>query len=1554
MAEENVTTKIGIDISELKKNITEANRRIRSLNAEFKSATAGMDSWSDSTDGLAKKVEQMTGIVEQEKIKLSALEEQYKQIAETQGKDSKAAEELYIKMKNQEAAVGRASASLKKYTEKLNETTKEEQKSKGAFASLEEEISNQEKELDRLKDGYKDAVLKFGETSKEANTFREDIKKLSGELADNKSKAEQLSASTDSLDKSLEKTKQAAEKSKDGFSSVKVAIGNLISEGIKKMAVEAGKALKEVTDESQQAYNSFQAMTGTSTEEMSKYKKQIDELYKNNYGESMKDVAGVMAEIKQQTGEIDPSKLKEMAENAITMRDTFGQDTKEQLRAVKMMMDQFGISSEEAYNLIAQGAQQGLDKNGDLLDSINEYSVHYKQLGYSAEDFMNMLKNGTDAGTFSVDKLGDATKEFGIRSKDTASSTQEGFKLLGYSASASADEIDKTKDEISKLEKNLKYAKLEQDGFKKSTSELTKLKNADKIKEYSKQLEDAKAKLKTMQGASKNTSGSIKKLQDSFAKGGDSAKKATKEVLKKLMDMDDKVAQNQAGVDLFGTMWEDLGVKGVEALMKTKGEMKKTKKTMEEIKKVKYDDVTSKYKQIGRTVQLDLFVPLAEKLAPTLESITNYMINNAGEIKKGIVAIGTAAAVWFARKKINAIAESLALLKTKFVLLKSSIEGATVAQKILNIVQSMSPGTKILAGVGLLTAAVLAFRVATSKAAEASDKESKSLDEMKKRHEETSKSVEKMTKEWKELKEARDKSVSDTTAQFDYYKKLKDELDDMVDKNGKVKKSQKDRAKFIVTTLNDALGTELKMTGRVIKNYEKEKKSIDKLIETKKAQLILDTYKDSYTKAVTNKSKAATNKDTAEANLKETQKKLEAAKKELKAAQDTKKLERYIKEAGGGRAGQISGSRRYNQELEAARGNEKKLREQEKKNKKTFENAEKQYSQYCTTITNWEALSVAAASGNNKKIKKELTKMVNNFITAENGTEKSLKNQVENTKKQYENLNKQFKEGKAGITKEDVNNAKYLMQASDKALKKFEKKAKKSGQKTTKEYKEGLEIGKNKAGKSAEDISKLVEKKMKGIKSKEAGENFVKGLKTGMEKGKQSSGLIAKVGKLADNMLSKLKEKLEIHSPSKKTEEIGKYFTIGTAKGIEKAYDTVGRAIAALAKKSLSQLKKANQTGKYEDIGTKVSEAYANGITKQEQKAEKAVKKLVDRAVKKAQKETKNKKSKESFKKLGENLAESFSTAFSKAAEKATEKVQKKIESMTSSVQEKYDAVKDLQDDLQSRLSSGDLFTKDDDGKITLADFKSETAKIIQYGKNMEALKKTLSSELMTEIAALDTSDGLDLTTKLLSLNKQELAAYNKAYTDKINASKKVANTYYAERVKQIKDNYTKQVKTVMAGLEKQLENIGENAMKGFVKGFNSKSAELNKSAKQLKKTLVSSIKKELEIHSPSKVMDREAGVFIIPGLTKGIERKLPALRQMMQRVRENVVNPMKNAATTANLDVATRGARSIEKAAAATTNTYNFYQTNNSPKALSRWDIYRQSRNLLGGVSNV
>ena len=139
-------------------------------------------------------------------------------------------------------------------------------------------------------------------------------------------------------------------------------------------------------------------------------------------------------EVKQQTQETDPSKLKELTKYAILLSDTFEFDVKESTRTANMLMKQFGLTGEESFNLIAQGAQKGLDKNGDLLDTLNEYAPYYKRMGYSAEEFMNALVNGTEAGTFSVDKLGDAFKEFNIRAQDTAASTTEGFELIGLNA----------------------------------------------------------------------------------------------------------------------------------------------------------------------------------------------------------------------------------------------------------------------------------------------------------------------------------------------------------------------------------------------------------------------------------------------------------------------------------------------------------------------------------------------------------------------------------------------------------------------------------------------------------------------------------------------------------------------------------------------------------------------------------------------------------------------------------------------------------------------------------------------------------------------------------------------------------------------------------------------------------------------------------------------------------------------------------------------------------------------------------------------------------------
>lgn len=192
-------------------------------------------------------------------------------------------------------------------------------------------------------------------------------------------------------------------------------------------------AIVGVGNDGVKAMNQLQAQTGATAQEMQELGSMAKEVYADNLGESLDDVAKSMANVKNITG-TSGKELQGLTHNALLLRDTFDFDVNENVRTADMLMKQFGISGDEAYNLIAQGAQLGLDKNGNLLDSINEYSVHFKQLGLDSKDMMSMFANSAEQGVFDIDKIGDAVKEFGIRAIDGSKTTQEGFAAIGLSA----------------------------------------------------------------------------------------------------------------------------------------------------------------------------------------------------------------------------------------------------------------------------------------------------------------------------------------------------------------------------------------------------------------------------------------------------------------------------------------------------------------------------------------------------------------------------------------------------------------------------------------------------------------------------------------------------------------------------------------------------------------------------------------------------------------------------------------------------------------------------------------------------------------------------------------------------------------------------------------------------------------------------------------------------------------------------------------------------------------------------------------------------------------
>ena len=302
-----------------------------------------------------------------------------------------------------------------------------------------------------------------------------------------------------------------------------------------------GTAAIKFSSDSQDAFQQFAAATGTASNEMGKYKDMINDVYKDNFGESINDVAEAMATVNQNMSYLDDSALQRCTEYACTLSDTFGVDVAESTRAADSLIKNYGVSAREAFNLMTQGMQSGLNFSDELFDNIDEYSVQFKKLGLDAEDMFSVFANGAQNGAFNLDKIGDAVKEFSIRAIDGSDTTKQGFEALGM--------------------------------------------NADE-------------------------------MAQKFGAGGKTAKEAFNEVIEGLASMDDPVAQSAAGVNLFGTMWEDLGPQVITSMSTASDAIDKSRESVEGLVNVKYDTLSGALGGLWRTIQVDVLQPIGNQLIP--------------------------------------------------------------------------------------------------------------------------------------------------------------------------------------------------------------------------------------------------------------------------------------------------------------------------------------------------------------------------------------------------------------------------------------------------------------------------------------------------------------------------------------------------------------------------------------------------------------------------------------------------------------------------------------------------------------------------------------------------------------------------------------------------------------------------------------------------------------------------------------------------------------------------------------------------------------------------
>ena len=125
--------------------------------------------------------------------------------------------------------------------------------------------------------------------------------------------------------------------------------------------------------------------------------------------------------------------LKRFRNEVQAVADTFNADFRETLVATNAVAQQFGISANDALQLVKDGFIAGGDVNGEFLDTLKEYPAYFNEAGLSADQFVAIVSQTNKMGIFS-DKGVDAIKEANLRLREMTTATAAALDGIGISS----------------------------------------------------------------------------------------------------------------------------------------------------------------------------------------------------------------------------------------------------------------------------------------------------------------------------------------------------------------------------------------------------------------------------------------------------------------------------------------------------------------------------------------------------------------------------------------------------------------------------------------------------------------------------------------------------------------------------------------------------------------------------------------------------------------------------------------------------------------------------------------------------------------------------------------------------------------------------------------------------------------------------------------------------------------------------------------------------------------------------------------------------------------
>ena len=556
------------------------------------------------------------------------------------------------------------------------------------------------------------------------------------------------------------------------------------------------------------------------------------------------------------------------------------------------------------------------------------------------------------------------------------------------------------------------------------------------------------------------------------------------------------------------------------------------------------------------------------------------------------------------------IASSIIKSVMAFISLAKEVRTASEMMQLLNLVMNANPVGLIVAGITALTTALIVF-------SKQSDSSSKALKEV-------NKTIDDYNEKQKELSKQKDETLSKGLQEVYHYQSLYEELKSITDENGKVKEGYEERAKVITGDLSDALGVEITMTDNVIDNYQGLKKEINETLEYKKALAYFNAHEAEYNEAISKEIEYRKNYNKA---LKENQKALAKYNKYVKEASDAYgiSIENIEKFANGQlKISETSGETRRGLEMLSKEGNilgRMLLYSKDRLNEadEALEQSGKIYTDNQEIIYNYNEAQKYLADGNYDA----LYKIYNDTVTFNNKTIEENNKKYDKEKANLESYKNYLLENQNKYSQDYINSEvaridkelSVLEDEKNKANEKVKQKNKEifnttltgindqlkairgksyefrdAGNGNVQLYVNGFAKGQPIAEKTASKLATGTVKQIKDKKmdAKSAGEFLIEGVNLGINNRNKQSSVFSSISSFAGSMLGTLRAGLKEHSPSKASEQYGKWLLEGLNLGIDDEKSNVLKNIDEFSNDIVDKMANAVniQAGKMSFSGT--------------------------------------------------------------------------------------------------------------------------------------------------------------------------------------------------------------------------------------------------------------------------------------------------------------------------------------------------------------------------------